>query len=213
MTRVIMAATALLAVFILPAVGLAQEVEVTANVGWVSEYLYRGIAQNTSSASAGIDMAAGALYLGSWAADVGDGSEVDVYGGVGLDLGGVGVSVGGTGYLYTGEFDDTYVEANLGAGYGPFAVDFALGQYLTEPETLDYTFLQVTTDVRGAYAKFGTFGGDFSGRFGEVGYGFAVSEVDCSVGWVLSDSELALLPSGRSNATLVLGVSKTFALN
>ena len=213
MTRVIMAAAALLAISILPMAGSAQAVEATANVGWVSEYLYRGIPQNTSSASVGIDLAAGVLYLGSWAADVGEGSEVDVYGGVGFDMGGVGVSLGGTGYLYTGEFDDTYVEANLGAGYGPFALDVALGQYLTEPESLDYTFLQVTTDVRGAYAKLGAFGGDFDGRFGEVGYGFAVSEVDCSIGWVLSDSELALLPSGKSNATLVLGISKTFALN
>jgi len=213
MTRAITAAAAFLVVVLVPGGVSAQDVEVTANVGWVSEYLYRGIAQNTSSASAGLDMTAGALYLGSWAADVGEGSEVDVYGGLGLELAGIALSAGGTGYLYTGEFDDTYVEGNLGAGYGPITVDFALGQYLTEPETLDYTFVQVTASARGAYAAFGTFGGDFSGQFGEIGYGFAVSEVDCTVGWVFSDSELALLPSGKSNATLVLGVSKTFALN
>lgn len=47
---------------------------------------------------------------------------------------------------------------------------------------LDYTFVQVTARARGAYAAFGTFGGDFSGKFGEVGYGFAVSEVHCTVG-------------------------------
>jgi hypothetical protein len=117
----------------------------------------------------------------------GDGSEIDVYGGVALERAGVELSLGGTGYIYTGEFDDPYVEGNLGAGYGPFTVDLALGQYLTEPETLDYTYLQVTTSVRGAYATLGTFGGDFSGRFGEVGYGFVVSDVDCRVGWVLSD--------------------------
>jgi uncharacterized protein (TIGR02001 family) len=202
---------AFVAIALLPGGVSAQQVEVTANVGWASEYLYRGIAQNTSSANAGLDLVAGSLYLGSWAADVGDGSEIDVYGGVALERAGVELSLGGTGYIYTGEFDDPYVEGNLGAGYGPFTVDLALGQYLTEPETLDYTYLQLTTSVRGAYATVGTFGGDLSGRFGEIGYDFVVSDLDCRVGWVLSDSRLAALPSGKANATLMLGISRTFA--
>lgn len=211
MTRFKLAALSLLAASV-PVGASAQEVEVTANVGWVSEYLYRGITQNTSSASAGLDLAAGPVYLGTWAADVGEGAEVDLYGGVGTEVGGLALSVGGTGYFYTGEFDDTYLEGNLGAGYGPLTVDFALGQYRTEPETLDYTFLKVTAEARGFYASFGTFGQDFSGEYGEFGYGFAVSDVDLTVAWVLSDSELAFLPAGKTNSTLTLGASKTFAL-
>lgn len=206
------AAVAILLALVLP-VGLnAQEAEITGNVGWVSEYLYRGIPQNTSSPSAGLDLAAGPVYLGTWAADVGEGSEVDVYGGVALDLEGLSLSLGGTGYFYTGEFDDTYLEGNLGAGFGPLSVDFALGQYLTEPETLDYTYLQVTLEVQGAYARFGTFGQDFSGEFGEVGYGFSVGELDMTASWIFSDDELSLLESGKGNQTLVLGLSKTFTL-
>ena len=197
---------------LLPDPSSAQGVEATANVGWVSEYLYRGIAQNSSSASAGLDVTAGPIYVGTWAADVGEGSEVDLYGGLGVDLGGLALSAGGTGYFYTGAFDDTYIEANLGAGYGPITVDLALGTYRTEPEAMDYTFLSVTAESRGAYATFGTFGQDFSGEYGEVGYGFAVSDVDITAAWVISDGDLALLPSGKSNATLVLGVSKTFTL-
>ena len=102
----------------------AQEAEVSANAGWVSQYFYRGILQKTSSASAGLDLGYGALSLGTWLADVGDGVEVDFFGSVGADVGEVSLSVGGTAYLYTGEFDDTYLEANLGAGYGPLSVEF-----------------------------------------------------------------------------------------
>ena len=107
----------------------AQDVEVTANAGWVSQYYYRGFLQKTSSASAGLDLSVGALSLGTWLADVGDGTEIDLFGSVGGDLGGLNLSVGGTAYLYTGEFDDTYLEANLGAGYGPLSVEFSIGQY------------------------------------------------------------------------------------
>ncbi|MDZ7778840.1 MAG: TorF family putative porin [Gemmatimonadota bacterium] len=196
----------------LPSRAVSQEVDMTANVGWVSEYLYRGIPQNTSSASMGLDLAVGPVYLGTWAADVGEGAEVDLYGGVGIDVHGLALSAGGTGYLYTGEFDDTYAEGNFGAAYGPVSVDFAVGRYLTDPETLDYTFLVVGGEVRGWYANLGRFDGDFDGMYGELGYGFTVSEIDFTVGWVLSDAELALLPSGRSNATLVLGLSRVFTL-
>lgn len=210
--RISLFACALLITSLLPAAASAQEAELTANVGWVSEYLYRGIAQKSSSASAGIDLAVGPLYLGSWAADVGDGSEVDLYGGLGYEVRGVSLSAGGTGYFYTGEFDDTYLEGNLGMAFGPLSADFAVGSYRTEPEPLDYTVLEVTAEARGVYLTVGTFGGDFSGEYGEFGYGFQISGTDLDIGWVVSDSELALLPSGRSDATLVFGVSRTFTL-
>ena len=37
----------------------AQEAEVSANAGWVSQYYFRGILQKTSSASAGVDVSSG----------------------------------------------------------------------------------------------------------------------------------------------------------
>ena len=44
---------------------------VSGNVGLVSQYLFRGIAQtSTASASAGLDYENGGFYLGTWAADV-----------------------------------------------------------------------------------------------------------------------------------------------
>ncbi|MDP6536379.1 MAG: TorF family putative porin, partial [Gammaproteobacteria bacterium] len=48
--------------------------EVSYNIGWASEYYYRGIMQKNSAASAGIDWEDGGFYAGSWAVDVGDGT-------------------------------------------------------------------------------------------------------------------------------------------
>ena len=84
---------ATLALALLAPVGaVAQQTEVSANAGWVSQYFYRGIFQKTSSASAGLDLTAGALSLGTWLADVGDGTEVDFYGSVGVDVEGFSLS-------------------------------------------------------------------------------------------------------------------------
>ena len=101
--------------------------DLSANIGFASEYYFRGLLQNDSSASAGLDYEVGGFYVGTWAADVGDGLEVDFYAGYGLELGDFTVSVGGTGYYYTGDFDDTYEELNLSAGWDFLTVDYAEG--------------------------------------------------------------------------------------
>ena len=93
-----------------------------------------------------------------------------------------------------------------------FSRSFAVGSYSTEPDPLGYAVLELTAEARGVYLTYGTFVGDFSGEYGEVGYGFQVSSTDLTIGWVISDAELALLPSGKSDATLVFGVSRTFTL-
>ena len=52
-----------------PATSMA---ETTANIGWVSEYIFRGIFQEDSSAYAGVDYAHDSgFYLGTWGADGG----------------------------------------------------------------------------------------------------------------------------------------------
>ena len=195
----------------------AQEAEVSANAGWVSEYFYRGIPQKTSSASAGLDVGLGALSLGTWLADVGDGAEIDLYGSVGADVEGVSLSVGGTAYLYTGQFDDTYLEANLGAGYGPLSVEFSIGQYENfGADSLDYWFFGVTAEHEGFYGTIGTFGSDLDGAYGEAGYGFSAAELDFTISGILSDSDLSGLEDEVGDPTpgltLVFGVTKTFQL-
>ena len=194
----------------------AQEVEVSANAGWVSQYYYRGILQKTSSASAGLDVAAGPVGLGVWAADVGDGAEVDLYGSLGAEMGQGSVSVGGTAYLYTGQFDDTYLEANLGAGYGILSVEFSIGQYdnFGGPKQ-DYWFTAVTLEQDGFFGTVGGFGNDFTGNYGEVGYGFSAGEMDWTISGIVNDKDISGHHDGAGNPTtgftLVFGVGKSFS--
>jgi hypothetical protein len=196
-----------------------QEITATANAGYVSHYFFRGISQKTSSASAGVDIGVGALSFGTWLADVGDGGEIDVYGSVAGEVRGLNLSAGGTAYLYTGKFDDTYKEVNLGAGYGPLGLEFSFGQYDNfGAGTQDYWFTGVTAAHKGAYTTYGIFGDAFSGSYGEVGYGFSAAELDFTVSGILSDSELSGLYdrfTGRPTpgVTLVFGISKTFVSN
>ena len=111
--------------------------EVSANVGYNSEYIFRGIPQKNSSAFAGLDYSSGGFYAGTWAADVGDGLEVDYYGGYGWEFGDFGLSVGGTLYTYTGDFDDQYLELNLGLSYKWLAFDVATGEYDRQPPSTE----------------------------------------------------------------------------
>ena len=195
----------------------AQEAEVSANAGWVSQYFYRGYLQKTSSASAGLDVGFGALSFGTWLADVGDGTEIDFFGSVGVDIGEGSLSIGGTAYLYTGEFDDTYLEANLGAGYGPLSVEFSIGQYENfAGPTLDYWFAGVTAEHEGFYGTVAGFGNDLDGAYGEVGYGFSAADLDWTIAGILNDSVASGLldrdGAPTSGLTLVFGVGKTFGL-
>ena len=210
-------AVALVAVVVTPLVGAAQEAEVSANVGWVSEYFYRGLLQKESSASAGLDVAVSKVYLGAWAADVGDGNEVDLYGGVGTEIEDFSVSVGGTGYFYTGDFDTTYLELNLNVGYGALAAEFSYGRHSldqavpTAPDSENYWFLGITVEERGFYATFGAFGDELDGEYYEAGYALSVAELDLSVAWINTTSDL--IGGADDDNTLVFGISHTFDIN
>jgi uncharacterized protein (TIGR02001 family) len=107
----------------------AFAVDLSANIGYNSEYIFRGIPQKNSSAMGGLDLEAGGFYLGTWGADVGDGLEIDYYGGYGFEVGDFSFGVGGTYYSYTGDFDDTYQEVNLSAGWNILTFDAAIGTY------------------------------------------------------------------------------------
>ena len=211
--RLGLGAVGLFAMLVTPALGSAQT-EVSANVGWVSEYFYRGIFQKTSSGSFGLDIAGPHAYLGTWAADVGDGNEVDLYAGVGAESGGFSASVGGTGYFYTGGFDETYLEGNLNAGYGALSAEFSLGTYDAEPESQTYWFLGITLEGGGLYTTFGTFGNDFDGEYFEAGYGLSVGELDLSASWILINDDLTPdgPDTGDGESTLVVGVSHTIGI-
>jgi len=191
----------------------ALAVDLSANIGYNSEYIFRGIPQKTSSAMGGLDLEAGGFYLGTWGADVGDGLEIDYYGGYGFDLGPMSFGVGGTIYTYTGDFDDTYKEINLSAGWSFLTFDAAIGTYdnFGGPD-LDYEYYSLTAEYNGFYGRVATFENDFDGTYYEAGYGntLTVQETDLfdyAFAVIYSDSTLL---GGSSDTNFVFTLAKTF---
>ena len=191
----------------------ALALDLSANIGYNSEYIFRGIPQKTSSAMGGLDLEAGGFYLGTWGADVGDGLEIDYYGGYGFDLGPMSFGVGGTIYTYTGDFDDTYKEINLSAGWSFLTFDAAIGTYdnFGGPD-LDYEYYSLTAEYNGFYGRVATFENDFDGTYYEAGYGstLTVQETelfDYAFAVIYSDSTLL---GGSSDTNFVFTLAKTF---
>lgn len=187
--------------------------ELSGNVGWASDYYFRGILQKSSSVSAGIDYERGGIYAGVWAADVGDGTadglEIDGYLGYAGEMGDVGYGIGYTGYFYTGDFDDTYQEINLSAQYGFLTLDVALGEYDNfDGATSEYQFYSLTAERNGFFATYGTFTDDFDGAYLQAGYEATIAEIDFSVSALYSDDDLI----GEASEALILTVGKTFDL-
>jgi uncharacterized protein (TIGR02001 family) len=194
---------------ILAALSSQAQADWTANIGFASEYYYRGIFQESTSANGGLDFASGGFYAGTWAADVGDGLEVDGYFGYGFDVGDVNLSVGYTGYFYTGDFDDTYQEINLGTAFGLLSLDVAIGQYDNfDGPTQDYTFYSLTLEKSGFYGKFGGFSQDFEGEYFEIGYTTSISDVDLGLNLIFSNENLV----GEDDEAIVFTISKSFDL-
>jgi uncharacterized protein (TIGR02001 family) len=199
---------AALLVTLLAATGVANA-DWSANLGFASEYYFRGIYQESTSANGGLDFESGGFFAGTWAADVGDGLEVDGYFGYGFNLGEVDLSVGFTGYYYTGDFDDTYQELNFGAEFGLLTLDVAVGEYENfDGPTQNYTFYSLLLEKNGFYGKFGGFAQDFEGEYFEIGYTTSISDVDVGLNLIFSNEDLV----GEADEAIVFTLSKSFDL-
>lgn len=179
----------------------------SANIGWSSDYYYRGIFQAESSASAGVDYESGGFYAGTWTADVGDGLEIDGYFGYSGAFGNLSYGIGFTGYYYTQDFDDTYEEINLSAGYGIASIDVAVGRYDNFGNgRQNYTYYSLTLEKKGFYGKYAGFARDFDGDYFEFGYATSIEEVDLGLSVIFASDKLV----GRSDESLIFTVGKIF---
>lgn len=204
--------------------------EVTANVGMVSDYIFRGYYQEDASPFGGLDYAADSgFYIGTWGADVGDGLEVDVYFGYGGGNDDFNWSVGYTGYRYTEDtYDDDYDELNFSIGSGGFGLEVALGQYGNFGPEVDYTYAAISyelmdgTSFKLAQTDFDGVGGS-SGSDGiwfELGHAWEVAEdTEISVTFLYSpdgddpNSTIFLSPDNPlSKHALVLGITKNMTI-
>ena len=185
--------------------------ETSYNVGYVSEYYYRGIYQKNSSASAGVDFEEDGLYVGAWTADVGEGLEYDLYAGYGTEVGDVSLGIGYTGYFYTDDWDETYQEVNLSSGYGPVSIGYSIGEWDGDGGT-DYDFLEIGIDLgAGFYGTYGSFGDQFDGDYVEIGYGTTISEIDLGVAIIFPSEELqGDEDSDADDEAIVFSIGKSF---
>ena len=214
MAKILSVATAMTGTAMVP---VAAHADVSYNVGYVSEYYYRGFFQKSSSASAGLDFEQGGFYAGTWAADVGDGLEVDGYFGYGVEMGDLSVGVGFTGYYYTGDFDNTYEEFNFNAGYGPLSLEYSAGTWDDPAAEQDYSFTALSADLGAGFsATYGSFGQDFAGAYLQADYGFSVAELDLGVSLIFPDDDItsaqneAGIAEVGSGEAIVLSVGKSF---
>ena len=197
-----------LSAFALLITGAAQA-DVSANLGFASDYYYRGIFQASSSVNGGLDFEKSGFYVGTWAADVKDGLEIDGYFGYGGTVGEFGYSVGYTGYFYTGDFDDTYQEINLGGSFGLVSLDVAVGEYENfDGPTEDYTYYSLTLEKNGFYGKYAGFSQDFAGEYFEAGFSTSIADLDVGISAIFANKDLV----GSSDESLVLTIGKSFDL-
>lgn len=185
----------------------------SANVGFVSDYYFRGIFQSASSASAGLDYAHDSgVYVGTWWADVDEGLETDFYAGYAGEAQGLSYDISYILYDYTDDFDEKYTEINLKLGYGPLSLEYADGEYDSSP-TADYTYTAITAEHKGFYVKFASFGADFDGSYTEVGYGTEVGGFDLGLAIMNNDKDLDIKTSaGDGETTMTFSLGKSFDL-
>lgn len=183
------------------------------NVGFVSDYYFRGIFQAGSSASAGLDYEhESGVYAGTWWADVDEGLETDFYVGYSGEASGFSYGAAYIVYDYTDDFDEKYSEVDLTFGYGPISVEYAIGEYDT-PVTQDYTFAAVTAEHNGFSITFASFGDDFDGSYTELAYGTEVGGFDLGVSILNNDEDLdSKTTAADGETTMVFSLGKSFEL-
>ena len=170
--------------------GVAEEGSssgVSYNIGYMSEYWYRGIYQSESAVNFGADVEMGNLYIGTWWADVDQGVEYDVYAGYNFALMGVPMYAGVTGYYYSDNFDGDYQEYNIGADMGFMSIDAAIdGTYDATTGKVGYQHYTVTVPglmmgmpLDYSYQTFT--GGNILGHSHELSYSTTVSGADVGI--------------------------------
>ena len=188
---------------------ITQAQSISYNVGYMSDYWYRGVFQSESAVSFGADYDSNSLYLGTWMADVDKGIEMDVYGGYGFTILGMDSYIGATGYYYSDNFDSDYEEINAGLSYGNVSYDYSVGKYKTTTEQ-DYSWSEVTMSFTDNLSvSYGEWGKDLKGSVTKVNFNKTIHDIDfgVEVGKNDSDTTGAAKYVDTTYATFSLGIS------
>lgn len=231
-------AAILAALLLAPAISFAQEVAAveeeesnfSANVGYVSDYVFRGVSQtsggtsffNSSAVQGGLDYSFGdsGFYIGTWASNVNYGGvggpdlEIDLYGGYNTDFGDfVNFDVMVVAYNYVGA-DDSYGNIN----YAELITKLGFGEIVTL--TVGYTPDYSNSGANVTYANLGnswdlgssgialdagfgrTFGDPFNGDFNDWTVGLSRDFGPVNIGVHYYDTNLDFTASDTIVASL-----------
>jgi len=135
-------ASALLAALPFTASVHAEDSPIAANIGFVSDYAYRGFSQTDErpALQGGFDYAHDSgLYVGVWGSNVSwlsdsdpaisNSLEIDVYGGYKGSVGAIGYDVGLLQYYYPGSYPKPYNSPNTLEGYVGLSWEFLSFKY------------------------------------------------------------------------------------
>ena len=161
-------------------IAVPSSADVSANVAFASDYIWRGMTQTGSdpALSGGFDFESeSGFYAGIWGSNVsfseGAGSELDTYFGYGFSLGEVGVDLSYVDFGYPGDSGLDFQEIGVALSYG----DFGVGYYSGQDGAPDYMDLSYSMgDFSVSYGDYDTYGTNFA-----LGYGFACGEYDCGL--------------------------------
>ena len=188
---------------------VSNDTNFTYNVGYMSDYWYRGVFQSESAVSFGADIEVNNFYLGTWVADVDQGIEMDVYGGYMFSILDIDSYIGATGYYYSDDFDSDYEEINTGVSYGNISYDYSIGKYKTATEQ-DYTWSEVTyTFTDNLSLSYGEWGKDLQGSVTKVNFNKTFKDIDFGVEVGKNDSDTTGVDKyvDTTYATFSLGIS------
>ncbi|MGB0204353.1 MAG: TorF family putative porin [Neptuniibacter sp.] len=191
---------------------VAAQAGLSANIGAMSDYWFRGLNVNDgASMMGGIDYEAdNGLYVGTWMASTNfedDDLEYDLYGGYAGEAGDLSYSVGYAGYFYT-KSDVDYHEVSLNLGYAFLNLETTFGTTDGLADEQDYTFIGLTAAYEGAYATYGDWSQDADGDYFEVGYETSYEGLDMGVAAIFSDGGASGYTTEGDTVTFY--ISKTF---
>ena len=190
---------------------------ISANIGAVTQYIFRGTSQGDGAAAqGGIDYEHDSgLYAGVWGSsmnsDTTPGFEYDLYAGWSGSFSQVDLGIGYTSYNYGGKaggFAD-YKEVNLSAGYKFLSINYDIGTDSTGTPDKDYKHYAISAEYNNFSATYGATKYDASGSdtldYMSLGYSHELAKG--------LDGNIELINSGKHNDNtvyMVLGLTKSF---
>lgn len=213
------------------------DAEISANVGFVSQYVFRGISQSDENVAiqGGFDIAHGTgLYAGVWGSNVdfNDGDEasieIDIYGGYGGSVGNISYDIGAIYYAYPGadsSLDYDFWEASFGLGYDfdVFSTSASINyspEYFGDSGDSQYYALGVDVPLPADITLSGHIGYqaiDDNAAFGvpdytdwSIGLSYNLEGFDLSLQYIDTDLDEPGECADGCDARVVFGVSRSF---